>query len=169
MSEPGTEERQQVTAALAAHPYVASFARGVERCACGESRVGEPGWHTEHLADVLLAPRGVIEEAERRGGDREFAHRIAYGTKTGALEAYAYDRGKNDGAAQAQALLETLERVRRAQRDRAEAIRSHLPTRNVALEAHVDSIDNALGGPHVLAEVTETPTHRELGSHNSGR
>ena len=35
---------------LAAHGFKVSLARGVERCWCGESTVGDPGWYVAHVA-----------------------------------------------------------------------------------------------------------------------
>lgn len=49
---------------------------------------------------------------------------------------------------------EALTRVRRAQQDRRDSIVAYLPVRNVALEAHLDSIDNALGAYAIADEVT---------------
>lgn len=38
---------------IQAHSYRPSIARGVERCGCGESCVGVPGWHAAHLAAAI--------------------------------------------------------------------------------------------------------------------
>lgn len=39
-----------LAAVLEAHGLKVSPARGVERCWCGESTVGDPGWYYAHVA-----------------------------------------------------------------------------------------------------------------------
>jgi hypothetical protein len=46
-------DEEQIARVLLDHAYRPSVARGIESCACGASKVGEPGWWRRHLAAVL--------------------------------------------------------------------------------------------------------------------
>ena len=45
--------RESIEQTLTAHQRRFTGSRGVERCACGESTMGQPSWHRVYLAAVL--------------------------------------------------------------------------------------------------------------------
>lgn len=49
-AERGSAVETLLVEVLAAHGFKVSLARGVERCWCGESTVGDPGWYVAHVA-----------------------------------------------------------------------------------------------------------------------
>lgn len=99
--------RDEVTAVLAEHAYRPSLARGVERCGCGESRVGEPGWHRAHQADALLPLLASVRDDARAAvafnaahpDFQRFLHRV---TKR------AHDDGLAEGEARVRARVEAV-------------------------------------------------------------
>lgn len=48
------ESVEELVKGLRDHASWPTLARGVERCVCGESTVGQPGWHREHVTQALI-------------------------------------------------------------------------------------------------------------------
>lgn len=81
------------------HPRRASAARGVERCGCGDSRMGEPGWYERHLAQM-------IGNTLINGTSIEAAASILFGDYRSEYSASAEGMSWRDFSDQAQAVLQ---------------------------------------------------------------
>lgn len=64
-----SDRSERLAEVLEAHIYWPSPARGIERCYCGESAIGQPGWHRAHLADALA---GMLAEARAEAWDEGY-------------------------------------------------------------------------------------------------